>query len=147
MCTFMVWMMHCGIRARCIAGIANLVYCLPTGHSESVFINHSVGWNQHIHKPLAHECFYSLGLSWWRHQMETFSALLVFCAGNSPITVNSPHKGQWRGALMLSLICAWTNSWANNRDAGVLRRHGAHYDAIVMSWARPVNVMCYIRHW
>ena len=22
--------------------------------------------------------------SWWRHQMETFSALLAFCAGNSP---------------------------------------------------------------
>ena len=27
---------------------------------------------------------------------------------------NSPHKGQWRGALMLSLICAWTNGWVNN---------------------------------
>ena len=24
--------------------------------------------------------------SWWRHQMDTFSALLVFCAGNSPVT-------------------------------------------------------------
>ena len=27
-----------------------------------------------------------VGASWWRHQMETFSALLVFCAGNSPVT-------------------------------------------------------------
>ena len=34
--------------------------------------------------------------------------------------VNSPHKGQWRGALMFSLICAWTNSWANNEDAVAL---------------------------
>ena len=25
--------------------------------------------------------------------------------------VNSPHKGQWRGALMFPLICAWTNTW------------------------------------
>ena len=25
-------------------------------------------------------------------------------------------KGQWRGALMFSLICAWTNGWANHRD-------------------------------
>ena len=33
----------------------------------------------------------------------------------------SPHKGQWRGALTFSLICAWTNSWVNNRDAGDLR--------------------------
>ena len=39
--------------------------------------------------------------TWWRHQMETFSALLAIFAGNSP--VNSPHKGQWRGALMFSL--------------------------------------------
>ena len=37
---------------------------------------------------------------WWRHQMETFSALLAICAGNSPVPMNSPHKGQWRGALM-----------------------------------------------
>ena len=25
-------------------------------------------------------------MSWWRHQMETFSALLAICAGNSPVT-------------------------------------------------------------
>ena len=29
--------------------------------------------------------------------------------------VNSPHIGQWRGALMLSLICARINDWVNNR--------------------------------
>ena len=28
-----------------------------------------------------------------------------------------PLKGQWRGALMFSLVCAWTKSWANDRDA------------------------------
>ena len=27
------------------------------------------------------------------------------------------HKGQWRGALVFSLICVWTNGWVNNRDA------------------------------
>ena len=47
--------------------------------------------------------------------------------------VNSPHKGQWRGALMFSLICAWINVWVNNGEAGDLRRHRAHYDVIVMS--------------
>ena len=35
--------------------------------------------------------------------------------------VDSPHEGQWRGALVFSLICAWTNGWATNRDAGDLR--------------------------
>ena len=46
--------------------------------------------------------------------------------------VNSPHKGQWRGALMCSLICGWKNAWMNNLEAGVLRRHRAHYDVTVM---------------
>ena len=65
--------------------------------------------------------------------METFSALLAICAGNSPVPVNSPHKGQWRGALMFSLICARINGWVNNGEAGDLRRRRAHYDVIVMS--------------
>ena len=47
--------------------------------------------------------------------METFSALLVLCVGNSSVPVNSQHKGQWRGALMFSLICARINDWVNNR--------------------------------
>ena len=46
---------------------------------------------------------------------------------------HSFSHGQWRGALVLSLICAWTKSWSNNRDAGDLRRHRVHYDATVMS--------------
>ena len=41
-------------------------------------------------------------------------------------------KGQWRGALMFSLICAWMNGWVNNGEAVYLRRHRAHYDVIVM---------------
>ena len=48
--------------------------------------------------------------------------------------VNFPHKGQWRGALTFSLICAWTNGSANYRDAGDLRRHQANYDVTVMIW-------------
>ena len=71
--------------------------------------------------------------TWWRHQMETFSALLDICAGNSPVPVNSPHKGQWRGALVFSLICVWINGWVNNRKAGDLRRYRTHYDVSVMN--------------
>ena len=33
---------------------------------------------------------------------------------------------------MFSLICAWINGWVNNREAGDLRRQGAHYDVTVM---------------
>ena len=39
---------------------------------------------------------------------------------------------QWRGVLMFSLICAWIKGWVNNREAGDLRRHLAHYDITVM---------------
>ena len=60
--------------------------------------------------------------AWWRHQMET----LVSALPRWPM--NSPHKGQWRGALMFSFICAWVN----NGEAGDLRRHRAHYDVTVM---------------
>ena len=48
------------------------------------------------------------------------------------LPVNSPHKGQWRGALMFSLICTWTNAWVNNRDFGDLRRHLTHYGVAIM---------------
>ena len=37
--------------------------------------------------------------------------------------VSIGHKGQWRRTLIFSLICAWTNGWANNRDAGELRSY------------------------
>ena len=76
--------------------------------------------------------FLSINHSWWRHPMETFPRYWPFVRGIHRSPVNSPHKGQWRGALMFSLICAWANGRANNRDAGDLRRNRAHYDVTVM---------------
>ena len=56
--------------------------------------------------------------------------------------VNSPHKGQWRGALMIGLIRALINSWVNNGEAGDLKRHCAHCDVIgmEMSWRMYASV-------
>ena len=48
----------------------------------------------------------------------------------SPVK-NSPHKGQWRRALMFSWICVWKNRWVNNHEADDLKRHRTHYDVIV----------------
>ena len=64
----------------------------------------------------------------WKH----FPRYWPFVRGIPRSPVNSPHIGQWRGALMFSLICAWINGWVNNREAGDLRRHRAHYDVTVM---------------
>ena len=55
----------------------------------------------------------------WKHSLHHWP----FVRGIHRWPVNSPHKGQWRRALMFSLICAWTNSWANNREADDLRRY------------------------
>ena len=66
----------------------------------------------------------------WKH----FPRYWPFVRGIHRSPVNSPHKGQWRGALMFSLVFACVNSWVNNREAGDLRRHRAHYDVIVMIW-------------
>ena len=63
--------------------------------------------------------------------MDTFSALLALCERNPPVTVDSPHKGQWRGALMFFYLRPNTRS-ANTRDAGDLRRHPVHYDVTLM---------------
>ena len=67
----------------------------------------------------------------WKH----FPRHWPFVLGIHRSPVNSQHKGQWRGALKFSLICAWINSWVNNREAGDLRRHCTHYDVIVIPWA------------
>ena len=65
-------------------------------------------------------------------QMETFLALLATCAGNSPFTGDFPSQRPSGRALMFSLICAWTSGWANNTDAGDLKRHRAHCDVTVI---------------
>ena len=44
----------------------------------------------------------------------------------------SPHNGQWRGALMFSLIYVWINGRVNNGEIIDLRRYRVHYDATVM---------------
>ena len=77
----------------------------------------------------------------WKH----FPRYLPFVWGIHRSLVNSPRKGQWRGALMFSLICAWINPWVNNQEAGEFRRHRAHYDVIVL-WvcAYLAATTCYL---
>ena len=112
--------MFCGITK--LLWIRGTIGSFRVLYASIGFLRH--GWMIIFHRMLM--------LSWWRHQMETFSALLAICAGNSPVPVNYPHKGQWRGALMFSLICTRINGWVNNGEAGDLRRYRGHYDVIVM---------------
>ena len=72
--------------------------------------------------------------TWWRHQMETFSALLAICAGNSPVPGEFTTQKPVTRSLMFT--CVWINGWVNNREAGDLRRYWAHYGVTVMKHAR-----------
>ena len=80
-------------------------------------------WRFDQHKVDFHD-----GVIKWKH----FQRYWPFERGIHQSPVSSLHKGQWRGALIFSLIYAWTNDWVNSRDAGDLRRHRAHYDVTVM---------------
>ena len=62
----------------------------------------------------------------WKH----FLRYWPFVRGIHRSRANSPHKGQWHGTLMFSLICVWINGWVNNREAGDLTRYYAQYDII-----------------
>ena len=64
----------------------------------------------------------------WKHFRRHWS----FARGIHRSPRNSPHKGQWRGALMFSLICVWINGSVNIHEAGDLRCYRAHYDVTVM---------------
>ena len=70
----------------------------------------------------------------WKH----FPRYLPFVRGIHRSPVKSPHKGQWRGALMFTLICVWINGCVNNREAGDLRRYYAHYGVTVMG-KQPIH--------
>ena len=98
----------------------NLSTCYVT-HIRFIFsLHHFIGTAAIIHDYIIK----------WKH----FPRYWPFVRGIHWSPVNSPHKGQWRGTLMFSLICAWINHWVNNRDAGDLRRHRAHCDVIVIIW-------------
>ena len=94
-----------------------------------------IGWAQTQNEPckcmhVFYHCPVFLRDIWWRHQMETFSALLAFVRGINRSPVVSPHKSQWRGAVMFSLICAW-KKWSNKQSSDLIR-HRAHYDVTVI---------------
>ena len=68
------------------------------------------------------------GVTKWKQ----FPRYWTFVRGIHRSPVNSPHNGQWRIALMFSLICTGTNGWVNNRHAGDLRRQRTHYGVTVI---------------
>ena len=65
--------------------------------------------------------------------METVSALLALCAGNSPVGGEFPaQRPVTRTFDIFSLICAKIDGRINNGEAGDLGRYRTHYNVTVM---------------
>ena len=87
------------------------------------------------------------GIPWWRHQMETFSALLAICAGNSPVPGEFPGQRPVTQSFDVFFDLRLNNGWVNNREAGDLRRCRAHYDVIVMLQKMHIILLCFYWIW
>ena len=76
---------------------------------------------------------------WWRHQMETFSALLAICAGNSPVPGEFHTQRPVMRIFDVFFDLRPNNDWANNGEAGDLRRRRTYYDvSLMLSLNSPV---------
>ena len=74
-------------------------------------------------------------IPWWRHQMESFSALLALCAGNSPVTGEFPaQRPVTRSFDVFYDLCL--NKRLSKQSRGWWRHHRAYYDVIVMGLER-----------
>ena len=83
---------------------------------------------------------YQTFTTWWRHQTETFSALLAICAGNSPVTGEFPS--QWPVTRNVDVFFDLRLNKPLSREAGDLRRHRAHDDGIVILTGCPLTKTC-----
>ena len=78
----------------------------------------------------------------WRHQMETFSALLALCAGNSPVTGEFPTQRPvtWSFDVFFDLRL---NKCLSKQSRGWwFEMHCAHDDVLVMRNRQPMKYSC-----
>ena len=97
-----------------------------TGNSAICLAECSEGDNKGKHQSSIVLAFVLWINPWWRHQMETFSALLALCVGNSPITGEFPTQRPVTRSF--DVFFALRNGWVNNGEAGDFKSHRAHYE-------------------
>ena len=94
------------------------------------------------------DCRDILARTWWRHQMETFSALLAICAGNSPVPGEFPAQRPVTRSFYVFFDLHSNKRLSEQWWAGDLWHHRAHYDVTVMMFAlshsKPGVVMNHI---
>ena len=91
--------------------------------------------------------FIKRDVSRWCHKLEMFSASLALCAGKSPVNGEFPSERPVMRSFDVFLSVPEKNDRVNNRKAGDLRRHRAHYYVTVMlsiCMLGRVNIGCYM---
>ena len=105
-------------------------------------------WIMSLRVLLTHRNSYrktSIPRTWWRHQMETFFRVTGHLCGDFTGHRWIPHAKASDAELWCFLWSApWINGWVNNRDAGDLRCHPAHYDVTVMELTLIVFYSCLV---
>ena len=66
----------------------------------SAYVTASCNRNPEMREPSVLKWSFGPDYTWWRHQMETFSALLVLCEGNPPATDGFP----WQRPVTLNFV-------------------------------------------
>ena len=97
----------------------------------------------HILWRLTHNwtCSFNLHSPRWRHQMETFFALLALCEGNSPVTGEFPSQRPVTRSFAVFFdlrLNKRLNKQSRRRD---LKRHRAHYDVTVIQVVWPNSMV------
>ena len=120
---FLAWISTGKICPCCVRKQNNSMFLFSQSQQVSIYVYHSACYVAQIDSKTFHDDVIK-----WKH----FPRCWPFVRGIRRSPVRCPHKVQWRGALMFSLICDWINGWVNNREAGDLRRHRDLYDVTVM---------------
>ena len=127
---------------KCIFSISNIYI----SHKTSCFMSGLVpimAWYQTSYKPLSDPMttqftdsytymHHPASISMMTSSNGNISALLDICAGNSPVPGEFPAQRPVTRSFDAYFRCAWIKCWVNNREAGNLRCHCAHYDVTVM---------------
>ena len=81
---------------------------------------------------VSQSCLKTRQITWWRHEMDPFSALLAICAENSPVPGEFPTQRPVTRSFDVFFDLRLNKRLSKQSWGWCLRRHSAHYDVIIM---------------